>query len=247
MFRFDYTHLEVLKNFSFGDGGWGMAFVEAAILTVTVSLAGLLIGAAIGALTCWAKVSRSRIAYMLAQAYLAVFRGVPELLVIYFVYFGSSTLLTLAANSLGVEGFVGVPPFLAGALAVGVISGSYQAEVYRSALSSISKGEIEAAVSVGMRRWLRFHRIVGPQVFRFALPALGNLWQAALKDAALISVTGLTELVRTSQVASASTHQPFVFFGAAAIIYLIITSVTDYGVDKLETRVSRGMKRRPGT
>jgi octopine/nopaline transport system permease protein len=236
--------VNILSYFSFGDGGWGVAFLAAAALTVTVSLAGLLIGAAIGALMCWARVSRSPTAYAIAQAYLAVFRGVPELLIIYFVYFGSSTLLTFVGNAMGIQGFVGVPPFLAGALAVGVISGAYQAEVYRSALSSITRGEIEAAVSVGMRRFLRFRRIIAPQVFRFALPALGNLWQAALKDAALISVTGLTELVRTSQVASASTHLPFVFFGAAAVIYLIITSVTDYGVEKLEARVSRGMKRR---
>ena len=76
-----------------------------------------------------------------------MFRGVPELLVVYFVYFGSSSLLTFGHALVGYEGFVGVPPFLAGALAVGVISGAYQAEFYRAAYLAIAKGELEAAAA----------------------------------------------------------------------------------------------------
>ncbi len=113
---------------------------------------------------------------------------------------------------MGYEGFVGVPSFLAGSLAVGVISGSYQAEVFRAAYLAIARGELEAAVSVGMDRLLMFRRIIAPQVLRFALPGLGNLWQVALKDSSLISVTGLTELMRVSQIGAGSTHQPFVFY-----------------------------------
>ena len=110
---------------------------------------------------------------------------------------------------------------LAGALAVGVISGSYQAEVFRAAYLAIAKGELEAAVSVGMNRWLMFRRIIAPQVLRFALPGLGNLWQVALKDSSLISVTGLTELMRVSQIGAGSTHQPFAFYLGGMALYLV--------------------------
>src|SRR5208337_4914531 len=160
------------------------------------------------------------------QVYAALFRGLPELLVVYFVYFGTSKPLTSIAHGLGYEGFVGVPSFAAGALAVGVISGSYQAEVFRGAYRAILKGELEAAVSVGMNRWLMFRRIIAPQVLRFALPGLGNLWQVALKDSFFITVTGTTELMRVSQVGAGSTHQPFAFYLAGLVLYLIMTLVT---------------------
>ena len=116
-----------------------------------------------------------------------------------------------------------MPAFLAGALAVGVISGAYQAELYRGAYLAIPKGELEAARACGMGPMLMFRRIIAPQVLRFALPGLNNLWQVALKDSSLISVTGLAELMRVSQVASGSTRQPFVFYLAGGALYLVLT------------------------
>src|SRR5271157_2148972 len=196
-------------------------------MTLLVSACGLLIGAAIGGLVAWARLSGKLLAGGVGQAYAALFRGLPELLIVYFVYFGTSTLLTETALFFGHEGFVGVPAFAAGALAVGVISGAYQAEVFRAAYRAISRGELEAAVAVGMGRWLMFRRIIAPQVLRFAIPGLGNLWQVALKDSSLISVTGLAELMRESQVAAGSTRQPFVFYVAGGVLYLLLTSVSD--------------------
>jgi len=215
-------------------------------MTLLVSATGLLIGAAIGALVAWARLSGHRLAGATGEAYAALFRGLPELLVVYFVYFGSSTLLTASANLVGYQGFVGVPSFLAGALAVGVISGSYQAEVFRASYLAIAKGELEAAVSVGMRRTLMFRRIIAPQVLRFALPGLGNLWQVALKDSSLISVTGLAELMRVSQVGAASTHQPFAFYLGGLVLYLVMTLVTTRAFDIAEARATRGMRRIAG-
>ena len=170
----------------------------------------------------------------------------PELLVVYFVYFGSSALLTALANLVGIEGFVGVPSFAAGALAVGIVSGAYQAEVYRGAYLAIARGELEAAKSVGMARFLMFRRIIAPQVLRFAIPGLGNLWQVALKDSSLISVTGLAELMRVSQVAAGSTRQPFVFYLAGGVLYLLLTAFSNRVFDKAEARATRGLRRAPG-
>jgi octopine/nopaline transport system permease protein len=236
----------VFGIFGFGPGGWGLAMLQGAAMTLLVSACGLLIGAAIGGLVAWARLSKHRLAGAAGEAYAALFRGLPELLIVYLVYFGSSTLLTGAANLLGYQGFVGVPSFLAGALAVGVISGSYQAEVFRAAYLAIVRGELEAAVSVGMSRLLMFRRIIAPQVLRFALPGLGNLWQVALKDSSLISVTGLSELMRMSQVGAASTHKPFAFYLGGMALYLAMTLVSTRLFDAAEARATRGMRRVAG-
>jgi octopine/nopaline transport system permease protein len=227
----------------FGPRGWGLALLEGALMTVAVSFAGLVIGSAIGGLVAWAKLSGARVAGAIGDAYAAIFRGVPELLVVYFVYFGSSALLTSLGHAVGYSGFLGVPAFLAGALAVGVISGAYQAEVFRGAFLAVAKGELEAARAVGMGRWLMFRRIIAPQVLRFALPGLGNLWQVALKDSSLISVTGLAELMRVSQVASGSTRQPFVFYLAGGALYLVVTVLSNRVFNRAEARATRGLRR----
>ena len=236
----------VFGIFGFGPGGWGLALLEGAAMTLLVSACGLMIGAALGALVAWARLSGVRLAGAAGEAYAALFRGLPELLVVYFVYFGTSTLLTGAANLAGYQGFVGVPSFLAGSLAVGVISGAYQAEVFRAAYLAIAKGELEAAVSVGMNRLLMFRRIIAPQVLRFALPGLGNLWQVALKDSSLISVTGLSELMRVSQIGAGSTHQPFAFYLGGMALYLVMTLISNRAFDAAEARATRGMRRVAG-
>jgi octopine/nopaline transport system permease protein len=232
--------------FGFGEGGWGLALLQGAAMTLLVSAVGLFVGGIFGGLAAWARLSGARFPDALGRAYAAVFRGVPELLIVYFVYFGTSTLLTQTAGLLGHEGFVGVPSFAAGALAVGAISGAYQAEVYRASYLAIARGEIEAAVSVGMNRGLMFRRILFPQVMRFALPGLGNLWQVALKDSSLISVTGLAELMRVSQVGAGSTHRPFAFYLGGAALYLVMTLVTTRVFDMAELRATRGMRRAAG-
>jgi octopine/nopaline transport system permease protein len=229
--------------FGFGPGGWGLALLAGAGMTLLVSAVGLLIGAVLGGLVAWSRLSGAFFAGAVGQAYAALFRGLPELLVVYFVYFGTSTLLTGVAHFLGFEGFVGVPSFAAGALAVGVISGAYQAEVFRGAYRAISRGELEAAVSVGMGRWLMFRRIIAPQVLRFALPGLGNLWQVALKDSSLISVTGLTELMRVSQIGAGSTHKPFAFYLGGMALYLVMTLISGRLFDAAEARATRGLRR----
>jgi octopine/nopaline transport system permease protein len=236
----------LIAQLGFGEKGWGLALLEGALMTLLVSIAGLLIGALFGALVAWAKLSGHLIAGAIGDAYAAIFRGVPELLVVYFVYFGSSALLTGLANLVGIEGFVGVPAFAAGALAVGIVSGAYQAEVYRGAYLAIARGELEAAKSVGMAPLLMFRRIIAPQVLRFAIPGLGNLWQVALKDSSLISVTGLAELMRVSQVAAGSTRQPFVFYLAGGMLYLLLTALSNRVFDKAEARATRGLRRATG-
>ncbi len=201
-----------LELLGFGSTGWGALLIAAALMTLAVTATALAIGAVLGAIVAAAKLSGNLVLVTLGNVYTTVFRGVPELLIIYLIYFGGSSAVTSIGQAMGYEGFLGLPSFVAGALAVGIISGAYQAEVFRGSFLAISKGELEAASAIGMHRGMRLRRIIMPQVFRLAIPGLGNVWQLSLKDSALISVTGLAELMRTSQVAAGSTRQYFLFF-----------------------------------
>ncbi|WP_423760782.1 ABC transporter permease [Burkholderia sp. NLJ2] len=235
--------MAILEMLGFGTEGWGGVLLLAALMTVALTLSALAVGAVIGAAIAAAKLSRHRSARLLGDLYTTVFRGVPELLVIYLFYFGGSTLVTTVGQWFGAEGFVGVPPFVIGALAVGMISGAYQAEVYRAAVLAVSKGELEAARSIGMPGSMVLRRILIPQVLRFALPGIGNVWQLSLKDSALISVTGLAELLRTSQIAANSTHQYFVFFVAGGALYLVMTGLSNRVFNRAEAIVGRSFRR----
>jgi octopine/nopaline transport system permease protein len=233
--------MATLELLGFGSTGWGALLLVGALMTLCVTAVALLIGAILGAIVASAKLSGSLILKTLGNVYTTVFRGVPELLIIYLIYFGGSTAVTSIGKALGYEGFLGLPSFAAGALAVGIISGAYQAEVFRGAYLAISKGELEAASAIGMHGWLRLRRIIMPQVIRYAIPGLGNVWQLSLKDSALVSVTGLAELLRTSQVAANSTRQYFLFFIAGGVLYLILTSLSDRVFNGAERRANRSM------
>src|SRR5262249_23598486 len=129
----------------------------------------------------------------IADGYTTVFRGIPDLLVIYLFYFGGGVALAAIARSLfGYEGFVALPGFLVGTLAIGIVSGAYQTEVIRGAYLAIAPGEIEAARACGMSGWTLLRRIIAPQVLRYGLPGMGNIWQLVLKESALVAVVGLS-------------------------------------------------------
>lgn len=233
--------MSIIELIGFGANGWGVLLLLATLVTLAVTLTALAIGAVFGAAIAAAKLSQNWALAVLGNVYTTVFRAVPELLIIYLIYFGGSAAVTALGKALGYTGFLGLPSFLAGALAVGVISGAYQAEVYRGAFLAISKGELEAAASIGMSRALRFRRIIMPQVLRYAIPGVGNVWQLSVKDSALVSVTGLAELMRTSQVAAGSTRQYFLFFMVGGALYLILTSLSDRVFISAERRANRSM------
>jgi octopine/nopaline transport system permease protein len=227
----------------FGPNGWGLALLQATGMTLAVALCGFLVGALIGTLVAWAKLSRNLVASSLADGYTTVLRGIPDLLVIYLFYFGGSAMLGSIAGLFGVQGFIGVPAFATGAIAIGIVSGAYQAEVFRGAYTALARGEIEAAKSVGMHTMLLFRRIIAPQVLRYAIPGLGNVWQLVLKESALISVTGLVELLRQSAIGAGSTYKPFSFYITAAGLYLLITTVSTWGFQRAEDYSMRGLRR----
>jgi octopine/nopaline transport system permease protein len=227
----------------FGPHGWGGAMLGGAVMTLAVAACGFCIGAAIGVVFAFAKIAGGPLAKRLADGYTTVLRGIPDLLVIYLFYFGGSSIMTPIGHLFGASGFVSLPGFLAGSLAIGIVSGAYHAEVFRGAFRAVSRGEIEAATAVGMPPFLKFRRIVAPLVLRHALPGLGNVWQLVLKESALVSVTGVVELLREAQIGAGSTRQPFDFFMAAALLYLAITSLSGFALEQVERKLSRGIRR----
>ena len=232
-----------LELLGFGGEGWAAALLKAAAVTLALSLAGFALGALIGALAAAARLSGRLLLSLIADTYATVFRGVPDLLTIYFLYFGGSLALTTLGHWFGAQGFLGLPAFATGTVALGIISGAYQAEVYRGAYLAVEKGQFDAGQAFGMTRLMMLRRIVAPQLLRHALPGLGNVWQLVLKDSALISVIGLVELMRQAQIGAGSTRQPFIFYIAAALLYFAIASATGMFFGKAERLTARGFRR----
>lgn len=227
----------------FGEHGWGFLLLKAMFMTIAIASSGFVFGAFFGAIIAYTKLSASRILRYIGDCYTTVFRGVPDLLVIYLIYFGGSSIVTKFSSLFGVHEFVSLPVFLSGCLAVGIISGAYQTEIYRGAFLAISKGQLDAAKAAGMHNMLMFRRIILPQLFRLVLPALGNIWQMVLKESALVSLIGVTELVWQAQVAAGSTRKPFYFYITAALLYLVITGISGFVFQKFEHRANHYIRK----
>ena len=234
--------IDYLTLFGTGPDGWGDDLAVGALVTIAVAVFGFLVGAIFGSLVAWAKVAGNAPLRILGEGYTTILRGIPDLLVIYLFYFGGSAALGAIAALFGHQGFVGLPSFAVGAAAIGVVSAAYQAEVFRASFNALSKGEMEAACAAGMHKSLMFRRIIVPQMLRHAIPGLGNVWLLVVKESALVSVTGLAELMRTTQLAAGSTRLPFDFYLAGALIYLAITFISTLLFAQVEKRSRRGFK-----
>jgi len=225
--------------------GFGQQLLLGAAMTLQLAVAALVVGMVLGLLGAVGRLSTFAPARAAAGAYTTIVRGLPELLVVLIIYFGSSRLLSIVAAAFGHDGFVELSPFAAGVIALGLTFGAYATEVFRGAILAIPKGQIEAAHAYGMGRWLTFRRIVLPQLWRIALPGLGNLFLVLLKDTSLVSVIGLEELMRKSQIAVGFTREPFTFYLSAAALYLLMTIIAMAALHRGERAAARGMPR-PG-
>jgi octopine/nopaline transport system permease protein len=232
-----------LDLLAFGPKGWGDEMCLAMLMTLAVSVCAFLLALIIGGLGAAGKLSRHRSVRLALDIYTTVFRGIPELLIIYLIFFGGSGVVMLLARMFGYHGYVEISAFAAGVSAICLINGAYQTEVVRGAVLAVPKGQIDAGRAVGMNKWLLFRRILLPQTLRLALPGLGNCWLSALKETALVSVTGLVEIMRQSHIAAGSSQKPFLFYTVGAGLYLLLTTFSSYGFRSAERRTSRGVRR----
>lgn len=215
--------------------GYGQQFLHGALVTLAVALAALAVGTGIGIGLGWVKTYGRAPFRLLAGAYSAIVRGVPDLIIIYLIYFGGTVALTKLTGQ-----YVDINGFSAGVVALAFIFGAYASDIFRGAIKQVSRGQTEAANALGLPGWIVFLKIILPQAWRFALPGFGNLAIILLKQTSLISVIGLEELLRASAVVSSATHEPFYAFSIAAILYLLMTSAASYGLRRMRIRSDRG-------
>jgi octopine/nopaline transport system permease protein len=234
---------DMIDLIAFGPQGWGLPLLKAAGVTLAAAACGFLLGGLLGVIGAILKLSRHAWLRWVGGFYTTVFRGVPEILVVYLFYFGGSLVLTKVMNIAGMTGFFSLPGFATGVMAVGIISGAYQTEAFRAAYLRLDKGQLEAGLSTGMSNFLLLRRIIAPQTLRFALPALGNIWQSALKETSLLSVIGLVELLRQAGTAAGSTHQPLLFYAVAAVMFLIVGRSTGFLIRRFENILARPWRR----
>lgn len=232
-----------LTLLSFGPEGWGLALLQGAWVTISIALATLPFGLALGLAVALGKRSRNPLLRMMSTLYTTVFRGVPELLTLYIIYFGIQILVQKLWSSLGFAGQLEMSPFFAGMVALGVVLAAFSAEVWLGALNSIQKGQREAAAALGLTKLQAFRLVVFPQLMRVALPGLGNNWMVLLKETSLVSVITLQDTMFIATRANVVTKEPFLFFGAAALIYLFFSMISTWGFGKLEDRANRGYVR----
>jgi len=222
--------------------GYGGLLLDGFKLTVLVGLASMALAIVLGLVGATAKLTHSATIRWLAGTYTTVVRGVPELVMILLVYYGVPTLVQDIAAGFGFDITVDFNSFVAGVATIGFIYGAFTTEVFRGAYLAVPRGQIEAAYACGMMRGQVAWRVTLPQMWRYALPGLGNVWMVLLKATALISVIELHELMRASQVAAQATREPFTFYFIAALMYLALTIVSMQVQQRLEARANRGMQ-----
>jgi His/Glu/Gln/Arg/opine family amino acid ABC transporter permease subunit len=223
--------------------GYGPMLLSGFRMTVLVGVTSMAVAVFLGLLGAWAKLSRPRAVRAAAEVYTTVVRGVPELVLILLVYYGAPMLVQDLFAAFGMKVVIDLQPFAAGVLTIGFIYGAFSTEVFRGAYLAVPKGQIEAAHACGMGQVLTVRRVLLPQMWRYALPGLGNVWMVLLKATALISVIELDELMRAANVASQATRLPFTFFFIAALMYLALTVVSMLLQQRLETWANRGVRR----
>jgi polar amino acid transport system permease protein len=209
-------------------------FPVAVLLTLKLTVTSLILGSGIGLVFAFFRLSHNRWLNYIANLYITVIRGTPLIVQIAILYFGISSVVTLSQ-------------FWAGALALAVHSGAYIAEIFRGAIQSIDRGQMEAARSVGMPYPLAMRRIVLPQAFKIAIPSLGNQFIIGLKDSSLVAYVGMQELWGSALSEAASNFQQMDTYIVVGLYYLVLVLIFSYGVSKLESHFDVNARKRKQT
>lgn len=213
---------------------------SATLVTLGLAVCSLICGLFLSVLFVVLETSRIRCIQQPTAVIVTLLRGLPEILVVFLIYFGSTEFIELITGE-----YIEFSAFSCGVLALSVIFAAYASQSLRGAIQAISKGQWESGAALGLSRTQTFIRIVMPQVWRHALPGLSNQWLVLLKDTALISLIGVEDLMRQAELINANTKEPFTWYGFAALIYLAVTLISQVIIRRLElrfTRFERGVK-----
>ncbi|PLW77511.1 amino acid ABC transporter permease [Cohaesibacter celericrescens] len=200
-------------------------FVEAAWVTIQLSILTTILGLSCGALGAAARLSRFAVIRYVAAAYVSLFRGTPALIQLFLLYFGGPQI--------GIQ----LDAFEAGVIGLGLNIGAYMTETIRGAIVAVDKGQTEAARTMGMSRWQAMRKVVLPQAFRLMVRPLGVNINALIKGTALVAAISVVELTYTAQRFIGSTYKPFEMFFIAGVLYMIIIFITGRGINWLDRKV----------
>jgi polar amino acid transport system permease protein len=200
-------------------------FLEAAGLTILLSILTAILGLFCGILGVAARLSRFAFIRFLGAAYVSVFRGTPALIQLFILYFGGPQI--------GIQ----LDAFEAGVIGLGVNAGAYMTETIRGAIISIDKGQREAARTLGLSNWQAMYQIILPQAARLMVRPLGVNLNMLIKATALVAAISVIELTYTAQRYIGSTYKPFEMFLLAGVLYMIIIYVVGRGVAWLDRKV----------
>ncbi len=214
--------------------GFVIQMLFGTLVTLKVAGASALMGIVIGLLGALLESIPIKWVCYPATCIISLIRGLPELLVLFFIYFGVAVILKNIFNQ-----YIDISSFAASVAALSLIFGAYASQVFRGAFLAIDGGQIDAGYAIGFNRVQVFMRIQIPQAWRHAIPGLGNLWLVLLKDTAIVMLIGLADLMSEAKIAASTTHQPFTYYLIAAGIYLLITSVSQWVIHLFTIRANR--------
>jgi polar amino acid transport system permease protein len=198
--------------------------IQGTAITVAVTLVALPFGLIIGLLIALAHTYGGKTLNRVAALYSLLMRGVPPIVLLFILYF------ILSGD------WVNLSPFWAGSFSLGIVSSAYQMEILRGALLAVGGGQMTAARAIGMSRLQAIRHIVLPQALRLAIPPWSNEASIVLKDSSLVYALGVPEILRRAQQLSATTQQPFLAYGTAALIYFVLVFTTNRLLDYLSER-----------
>lgn len=229
---------------SWGPEGWLDDIFYGVFITISLAAATLPIGLAIGFFVALAKQSDEPSLRLAGNVYTTIFRGLPELLTLFLVYYGVQIGLQSLVKFFDPAATIEVNSFVSGMVALGVVFSSYASEVFLSAFRAIPRGQYEGGFSIGLSPFQTMRMVILPQLIRIALPGLANLWLILLKDTALVSAIGLSDILRQTGIAARVTREPFLFFSLACLIYLVLAIISSFGINAIERSVSQSGARR---
>jgi polar amino acid transport system permease protein len=198
--------------------------VQGTAITVGVTLVALPFGLVLGLLMALVHTYGGKILSRIVAACSLLLRGVPPIVLLFILYFILSGRL------------INLSPFWAGSLSLGIVSSAYQMEILRGALLAVGGGQMVAARAIGMSRLQSIQYIILPQALRLAIPPWSNEASIVLKDSSLVYALGVPEILRRAQQLSATTQQPFLAYGTAALIYFVLVFATNRALDYLSER-----------
>ncbi len=201
--------------------------LQGLLTAVNVSITALFTSVLVGLLFAMMKLSRYSILRGISTAYVNIFRGIPALVSVIWVYFGWSLLFSYNFTV-----------YQAGVIALTLLYSAFFSEIFRSALEAIHKGQREAGLALGMSRLRIFRSVVMPQALKIAIPNIGSMFIGMIKDTSTFTVIGLAELVYVMQNINSQYFQPFVLYTAAAGLYVIAAFVVDFIFRNIENGLS---------